>query len=102
MSNSRYLYKFTERFNYLLYEKGKLCNVAWMCCRNECAASEVGVTSDDSSRSASALCQIDEIIIEENIACLPVVTADPASAAINTTANCDFSRTNARKAPTHL
>ena len=63
-------------------------------------ASEVGVTPADSSRSASALCQIDEIIIEEDIARLPVVTADPASAAIDTTANYDFSRANARKAPT--
>lgn len=63
------------------------------------AAAEVGTTMADSSLSVIVMPEFQEIEINESVELLPVVTADLASAAIDTTANYDFSRANARKAP---
>ncbi|MDE5595565.1 MAG: DUF3943 domain-containing protein, partial [Muribaculaceae bacterium] len=61
------------------------------------AAAEVGTTTADSSLSAITMPEINEIIVEENIEYLPVVTADLATATIDTAANYDFSRAHMSK-----
>ena len=63
------------------------------------AATENGTTTAVSDLPAIGEPTVNEIIIEENIEYLPVSTVDLASATIDTTANYDFSRENAKKAP---
>ena len=63
------------------------------------AATENGTTTAVSYLSAIGEPTVNEIIIEENIEYLPVSTVDLASAPIDTTANYDFSRKNAKKVP---